>query len=109
MKGYPDLWLLTDTFNWDIHNCSPIIETCICQTIVSIAFQLQMELINVSRGNLVHRVYLDLQGNMDFPERWERKVILFQVRVQFLPIALYAVTWICQGVDQLDVIQGNGT
>lgn len=47
----------------------------------SVAFQLQMELINASRGNLVHQVYLDLQGNMDFQERWERKVIIFKMKV----------------------------
>lgn len=52
----------------------------------SVAFQLQMELINASRGNLVHQVYLDLQGNMDFQERWERKVIIFKMKVWLLPL-----------------------
>lgn len=53
-------------------------ETCTCQTIFFIAFPLQMELINASRENLVHQVVLDFQEEMDFQERWERKVILFQ-------------------------------
>lgn len=34
----------------------------------------QMELINASRENLVHQVVLDFQEEMDFQERWERKV-----------------------------------
>lgn len=52
-------------------------ETCTCQNNIFIAISFQMELISASRENLVHQVVLDFQEEMDFQERWERKVIIF--------------------------------